>query len=71
MHRPGFYVFLVFLPVCRDDAGSPIDEGAGTGEWLTVLVNGVHTGQRVQWTALGAVTRLDIQAVAAAPVPAA
>jgi len=59
VHHAGYYGFL---PIYRDDADTPVDEGADTGEWLTVRVNGQPSSQRVQWTAFGDVVKLDLEA---------
>ena len=57
VHRPGYYGFL---PIYRDNPGSAVDEGADTGEWLTLRVNGLSTGEVVQWTEFGDVMQLNI-----------
>ena len=59
VHHAGYYGFL---PLYRDDPDSPLDEGADTGEWLTVHVDGQPTSQRVQWTEFGDVVQLDMEA---------
>ena len=59
VHHEGYYGFL---PIYRDDAGTPVDEGADMGEWLSIQVNGQPTAQRVQWTAFGDEVRLDLEA---------
>jgi hypothetical protein len=56
---PGMYGYL---PVYLDDPSTEADEGASVGEWLTLRVNGVPTGSRVQWTEFGNLTRLDLLA---------
>ena len=59
VHHEGYYGYL---PVYRDDVGTPVDEGADTGEWLGIRVNGQLASQRVQWTAFGDVVQLDLEA---------
>jgi subtilisin family serine protease len=58
------------LPVYLDDPETRVDEGAEPGEWLTVRVNGTPTASRVQWTAFGDVSRLDLEISPAAGPPA-
>ena len=58
--RTGYYGFL---PIYRDDPDSQIDEGAETGEWLTLWIDGQQVPERVQWTAFGDVVQLDVEAV--------
>lgn len=55
--RVGFYGFL---PIYRDDPDTDVDEGAETGEELSVWVNGHMSGGRVQWTEFGDVVRLNL-----------
>jgi len=50
-----------FLPIYRDDPATGLDEGAETGEELSVWVNGHATGERVRWTEFGDVVRLDLE----------
>ena len=57
VRHPGVYGFL---PIYRDNLSSPVDEGADTGEWLTVHVNGRSTAQQVQWTAFGDAVEVDL-----------
>ena len=59
VHHPGYEAFL---PVYRDDTGTPVDEGADRGEWLTIRVNGQPVSQRVQWTTFGDEVKLDLEA---------
>ena len=59
VHHQGYYGFL---PIYRDDASSPVDEGADMGEWLTIQVNGQPVAQRVQWTSFGDEVQLDLEA---------
>lgn len=58
VRHPGYYGFL---PVYRDNLDTEIDEGAETGEWLTVRVNGQPTPHLVQWTEFGDVVRMDME----------
>ena len=57
VHHSGYYGFM---PIYRDDPRSAVDEGADRGEWLHVRVNGLPTGEQVQWTAFGDVVELDL-----------
>ena len=59
VHHEGYYGFM---PIYRDDAGTLVDEGADTGEWLTIQVNGQPAAQRVQWTTFGDEVKLDLEA---------
>ncbi len=49
-----------YLPVYLDDPDTPVDEGADPGEWLAVRVGGKPTAGRLQWTAFGDLSRLDV-----------
>jgi len=60
---PGLYGFL---PIYRDNLSSPVDEGADTGEWLTIQVDGRFTGHQVQWSEFGDAVNID---VAVRPLP--
>ena len=66
VHHAGYYGFL---PIYRDDPDTPVDEGAETGEWLRVQVNGQPTSERVQWTSFGDEVRLDVAATMAEASP--
>jgi len=69
VHHPGYYGFL---PIYRDDAGTTVDEGADTNEWLTVLVDGQAASERVRWTSFGEVTELhlEVASLPRSPLPA-
>ena len=60
---PGLYGFL---PIYRDNLGSPVDEGADTGEWLSIQVDGRFTGHQVQWSEFGDAVNVDL---AVRPLP--
>ena len=70
VHHAGHYGFL---PIYRDDAYTPVDEGADQGEWLAIQVNGQPLPQRVQWTSFGDEVQLDLVATTrvTSPLPAA
>ena len=66
VHHAGYYGYL---PIYRDDVGSAVDEGAETGEWLRLRVNGQPTGALVQWTEFGDEVQLDVEVVTAGSSP--
>jgi len=70
VRHAGFYGFL---PIYRDDARTEEDEGADTGEWLNILVNGQPTSSPVQWTEFGDVVELDVESPSStgSPLPTA
>ena len=57
VREEGYYGFI---PLYRDDPSSAVDEGADTGEWLSIVVDGQATGQHVQWTSFGDAIRVDV-----------
>jgi len=70
VHHPGYYGFLALY---RDNPDTEIDEGAETGEWLSVLVDGQPVDQMIEWTEFGDVVQVDLEAVSppVSPLPTA
>ena len=57
VHHAGAYGYM---PIYLDDPDTEKDEGAASGEWLTLRVDGRATDYRVQWSEFGDLVQLDM-----------